>query len=361
MLHKLFFGAAYTEPLHGTDPIAKLEEVEVNGAIHCVLIRGKDKSKPVILVLHGGPGGSDIPYHSQYSKYLEDDFVLVHYDQRGAGKSGYANMYANASRDEREAFKSTLTVNQHVEDVEVIAWWLMNNPELPGAKGGVYLIGGSWGSMLALYAAKKRPDFFKRVLLRGLAVSGNNSEALSTEYLARRMKSLGVAERHTNEVISKGQYPYGNNINKLIFQREWLEAVGGSNYATHELNSVLPTYTLTYNMALAMFLAPEVTLREIMAAKNCMVTSLTQMWHQVEAADVLIDLKSSFEKPLLVAHGRFDNCTSFQLVEPFLTDLKCEDKRLVWFEKSGYVYNLCALLYVYIYANRFSRPYLLMS
>ena len=36
------------------------------------MIRGKDKSNPVIIFVHGGPGSSEIPYAQKYQKLLEE-------------------------------------------------------------------------------------------------------------------------------------------------------------------------------------------------------------------------------------------------------------------------------------------------
>ena len=76
---------ARTAPVPGPDPIAELIPADIGGMTQWLLIRGADRSAPILLWLHGGPGGADAGHG--VTTALERDFVVVHWDQRGAGKS----------------------------------------------------------------------------------------------------------------------------------------------------------------------------------------------------------------------------------------------------------------------------------
>lgn len=70
------------------------------------MIRGRDRNNPVLIFVHGGPCCSEIPYVRKYQKNLENDFTIVHYDQRGSGKSyEFGEDY------------STVTIAAHVDDL----------------------------------------------------------------------------------------------------------------------------------------------------------------------------------------------------------------------------------------------------
>jgi pimeloyl-ACP methyl ester carboxylesterase len=66
-----------------------IETVTLGGIPQIITIRGVDRTKPVLLHLHGGPGVPSSPWATwnDYPAELEANFVLVHWDQRGAGKS----------------------------------------------------------------------------------------------------------------------------------------------------------------------------------------------------------------------------------------------------------------------------------
>ena len=57
--------------------IATLEKVELNGSQQWISIRGKDASKPILLFLAGGPGGSQMTAERFALSGLEDYFVVV--------------------------------------------------------------------------------------------------------------------------------------------------------------------------------------------------------------------------------------------------------------------------------------------
>ena len=51
---------AFTPAVKGPDPIAELRPITVNGRAEWLSLRGQDRSKPVLLFLSGGPGGSQL-------------------------------------------------------------------------------------------------------------------------------------------------------------------------------------------------------------------------------------------------------------------------------------------------------------
>src|SRR3990167_3257812 len=70
--------------------------VLVGGIEQWVTVRGDDRTNPVLLLLHGGPGDVQSPFISTYAPY-ETDFVLVQWDQRGAGRTFAKNSAAGVT------------------------------------------------------------------------------------------------------------------------------------------------------------------------------------------------------------------------------------------------------------------------
>src|SRR5215467_6370337 len=69
--------------------ISRLESIRLGGTEQWIRIRGKDTSNPVLLLIQQGPGLPMINEATDANKQwqLEEDFILVYWDQRACGKS----------------------------------------------------------------------------------------------------------------------------------------------------------------------------------------------------------------------------------------------------------------------------------
>ncbi|MGJ8582907.1 MAG: alpha/beta fold hydrolase [Marinosulfonomonas sp.] len=121
---------------------ASLPQIEINGVRLHAETYG-DPSNPVIIVLHGGPGGD---YRSQLgARSLADTNFVVFYDQRGAGLS------------ERVPGED-LNVPAYMAELDgVIDRY---SPDRP-----VTLLGHSWGAMLATAYLGEAPERVARAIL----------------------------------------------------------------------------------------------------------------------------------------------------------------------------------------------------
>lgn len=119
-----------------------LPQIEINGVRLHAEAHG-DPSNPVIIVLHGGPGGD---YRSQLgATSLADTHYVVFYDQRGAGLS------------ERVPAED-LTLPLYMAELDaVIDHYAPDRP--------VTLLGHSWGAMLATAYLGKAPEKVARAVL----------------------------------------------------------------------------------------------------------------------------------------------------------------------------------------------------
>jgi proline iminopeptidase len=121
---------------------ATLPQIEIDGVRLHAETYGHP-SNPVIIVLHGGPGGD---YRSQLgAKALADTNFVVFYDQRGAGLS------------ERVPAED-LTVPAYIAELDAV---IENySPDRP-----VTLLGHSWGAMLATAYLGEAPEKVARAIL----------------------------------------------------------------------------------------------------------------------------------------------------------------------------------------------------
>lgn len=121
---------------------ASLPQIEINGVRLHAETYG-DPSNPVIIVLHGGPGGD---YRSQLgARSLADANFVVFYDQRSAGLS-------------QRVPAEDLNVPAYMAELDgVIDRY---SPDRP-----VTLLGHSWGAMLATAYLGEAPERVERAIL----------------------------------------------------------------------------------------------------------------------------------------------------------------------------------------------------
>ncbi len=119
---------------------ASLPAIEMNGSRFHSETFG-NPANPVIIFLHGGPGGdyrSLLRMGGRYSGYsLADEYFLVYWDQRGAGLS---------TRHD----KDVLTLEVYTDDLNTLVDRYASGRQ-------VFLIGHSWGGMYATQYINEYP------------------------------------------------------------------------------------------------------------------------------------------------------------------------------------------------------------
>src|SRR5271163_3665762 len=111
---------------------------------------GNPRGKPAI-VLHGGPGSGCTPWHSRL--FDPAAYRVVLFDQRNCGRStphASAPDIDLASNNTANLIADIERLREHLK----IERWLV--------------LGGSWGSTLALAYAERHPDRVTELVLRGI-------------------------------------------------------------------------------------------------------------------------------------------------------------------------------------------------
>lgn len=158
---------ARTVPIAGPDPIAELIPAEIGGMTQWLLIRGADRSAPILLWLHGGPGSAQMPIHGLMAE-LERDFVVVHWDQRGAGKS-----------NPPEFDPANMTLERFLADAQEVTALLRERVgEQP-----LIVLGHSWGTMLGARLVARRPEDYAGYIGVGQQVDTLRGAALTLDWL----------------------------------------------------------------------------------------------------------------------------------------------------------------------------------
>lgn len=162
--------------------VASLERPRIGGVEQWVLVRGRDRDAPVLLFLHGGPGMPSMFLAHAFQSSLERDFVVVHWDRRGAAKSFAARLPA-----------SGLSVGRTLEDTYELTRALRDR----FGRRQIYLVGHSWGSYLGLLAVRSHPEHYAAFIGTG-QLAGSRAEVSpagpATAPRRRRMDPSGPSD-----------------------------------------------------------------------------------------------------------------------------------------------------------------------
>ncbi|RJX38538.1 alpha/beta hydrolase [Paenibacillus pinisoli] len=170
----VLFHPTWTPAIKSDNSISVLESIDINGARHTVMIRGENRNNPILLFVHGGPGSSEIPYVRKYQNMLEKQFTIVHYDQRGSGKSyHFFEDY------------SVLTADQLVDDLLALTEQMKTRLK----QDTVILAGHSFGTYIGMKAAAKSPESFSAYIGIGQVGDHHASEQDSFAYVLKEAKA----------------------------------------------------------------------------------------------------------------------------------------------------------------------------
>jgi pimeloyl-ACP methyl ester carboxylesterase len=288
-----------------------LEQIELGGQRQWISIRGYDVRNPLLLYLHPGPGTADLALLRTQCPELERQFVVVNWDQRGAGKS----FQVTATTDE-------LSITQLVEDTHDLIRYLKQRFSVDK----IYLLGFSAGTILGLSVADKYPDDLYAYIGVSQLVQGAEGERLGLEYVQR------VARETQNQVASRelagidSTYRAGEWYAQLKTQRKWLTKFGGV-YHTADSDSREMWLLLK---------AEEYSLVEMMGWVLGSDRSLQKLWPEVMQVD-FTQTVPEVNVPIYFLAGRYDYNTPSALVAVYFDELKApRGKELIWFENSAH-------------------------
>ncbi len=182
--------------------------VTINGVKQGMFIKGKDKTKPVLLFVHGGPGMPEYFLTDSYPTGLENVFTVCWWDQRGAGLSYSSDIKAE-----------TMTTEQLVSDTTEVSKYLCKR----FGQDKIYLMGHSWGSFIAIQAAAKSPELYRAYIGMGQMTNQTESEKLAHEYLLKYYADVndkGMVEKLKNSPVgTKGYSSLRNDVRYDVLHR----------------------------------------------------------------------------------------------------------------------------------------------
>lgn len=303
----VFVGALALQAVaFGAEPrqIADARFITLGGIQQWVTIRGSDRTKPVLLFLHGGPGDAQSSLTSVY-KPFERDFVLVQWDQRGAGKAlGHSDV-------EHPEISLDRLISDGIELATFIRGHLHTNK--------VVLVGHSWGSFLAVQIVKRRPDLFAAFVGIGQVVSWR--EMVETQY----RYTLTRARAESNPVAVKELEALGipalDNFDQYIVMRR-------------QLNRYLAASDLQWLSQQDSLIRAQLSADDFRAYQKGFQT-MTGLASTVFSMDASA-LGFNFKLPVFLVQGTEDHITDSSSAAQYFKDIQAPIKHMTPIERAGH-------------------------
>ncbi len=294
--------------------IAKMQMLPLGNTKQSIIIRGEDRSNPVLLLVHGGPGFAETSLFRYYNAALEKNFTVVYWDQRACGKS-YTKQDAHVP----------LCIQMFVDDLCDLAMYLKKYLE----KEKIYLLAHSWGTLIGILAVSQHPELFYAYVGTGQVASMPKSELVSYRFTLRTAKDQ-KNEKAIRELTAIGEPQngvYASGITGIRTQRKWLNYFGGAIYDSKSIRKFIIRF----------FTSPEYNLADIVRFfKSLNVPERNKLSQGEFLKTDLFNTIKEVEIPIYFFLGRYDYQVASVVAEKFFHAIKAPKKELVWFEQSAH-------------------------
>lgn len=307
---------AYTPPIADANgqplpnSIAVLEKIKINDSEQWVSIRGHDTNKPVLLFLAGGPGGSQLVTARRTLGDLEKYFVVVNWEQPGAGKSFDA------------VPRATLTPERYIQDGRALAMYLRERFD----EEKIFVVGESWGSALGILLVQRYPELFHAFIGTGQMVAFTETDVLCYEFALNWARERGDTEK-VNQLVAQGPPPYyGDGV--AMKQAAYLL----DTFAYMNQNPAIPDNGFN-------------TFDDIGAHEYGLYDKVNYVRGVLETLDVVypqlwdVDFRKTATElrvPIYFLIGRHDVNAPPSITQEYYELLNAPHKELIWFEHSGH-------------------------
>ena len=299
------------------DSLVEKTFIEIGGIKQGFLIRTENPKNPVILFLHGGPGGPELPFiiSHELPERLEKYFTVCYWDQRGAGMS-FNSLIEPA----------TMNVEQMVEDTHQITKYLQYRFE----QNKLCLMGHSWGSYLGIKTIQKYPNNYLAFIGIGQVTNQLKSEKLAYDYMLQYAMEINDKSAVKNlKKFDKNSSDFPS-LNYIITTRTRLM----NKYGIGMTRKNISITGLIKNL----FTFKEYTVSEKVNFLRGSLFSLKHLWGSV-IADNLFESSTAFQIPVFIVQGKYDFQTSYVLAHEYFGIIKAPEKDFFEFENSAHSPN----------------------
>ena len=295
--------------------ISSLEEITLGGVKQWIFVRGTDRKNPVLIFLHGGPGEPAAGMSSSRSSDagLIEHFTVVHWDQRGAGKSYDSDIPINS-----------MTLDRLVEDCSELIDHLQNRFNTQK----IFLVGHSAGTPLGIKTAYRYPEKVHAYVGVAQVINDYEQQRISYDFIVEEAEASGKV-RIQNAIKELGPPPYDTP------EKEYEKARHIIRYGGFIRDNPIKQMAI---IMLSYLTSPEYSLSDGLKTMNGKGLNFTMnaRWEEMKSINFPTEIQS-IGVPVYFFVGKYDMITPSVLVEDFYNNLDAEKgKKLILFENSAH-------------------------
>lgn len=279
--------------------VAKLEKIEIGGTPQAVLTRATNDKNPVLLFLHGGPGMPMMYLAHEFQRPLEKEFIVVQWDQRGAGKSYSPDIPI-----------SSMNIEQYLAD----ALELIDTLQHRHGNQKIFLAAHSWGTYIGSILVNRHPELFAAYISIGQVVDRDQAEPLQLEFLINEAN-----QRKDQDAIAAL-----NTQGKRVFEK-YLFKYGG------ELKNSKSYFPLIWSG----MKCKEYSFQDVMNVSKGPSFCNRHMQYNAITGTIMETIRN-YEVPVYFFAGRYDFTTPSSLTAQYHDSIQAPSKKFIWFNQSAH-------------------------
>jgi pimeloyl-ACP methyl ester carboxylesterase len=266
--------------------------ISIGGIQQFISIKGKSTDNPILLYLHGGPGAAVSSHSEKVTQQLETHFVVIHWDQRGSGKT----------RELNNGF-SPPTMDVMKRDAEEILLYILKKFN----REQVIVLGNSWGTVLGFHLTQKHPEKVQAFIAISPIVNHRESQEITLELLQNHYKKNDNTK--ALEQLSTVNIPFENAEQMLILHR-WETVHNGEDFPDEQYKQYLSYFEGWSSQWMPLY----------------------QQLYKIDLEKQVLEL----ECPVYVLIGDKDLTTHHEVTKAYFDALKAPQKELFWLEDVGH-------------------------
>lgn len=292
--------------------ISEKIHVRINGARQGMFIRGRDKTRPVLLFVHGGTGMPEYFLARKYPTALEESFTVCWWERRGAGLSFSA-------RNQPQ----TITVEQVVSDLLAVTDYLRDRFEVQK----IYLMAHSGGTFFAMQAAARSPQSYHAYMAVAQMAHQLKSENEAYRYMLKRFREIGDVGMVRRLESAPPEMSVPLPAAYMTVRDKAMHRLGIGT--THQMRSVIT------GVFLPSLLCRDYTLAEKINLWRGKVYLDGLLWNTMLATD-LTKIVTHVAIPVYFLHGRHDYTVTLPETKAYFEALKAPVKGFYTFQQSAH-------------------------